>query len=152
MLCFNIRFHEKKLFLLPIFLFYAWHCFTIMILLLLLSFLCCCKTTDVGGCGCLGSSVAGMGFVPVTTVLARVTCVEDVTGRGLSPMNLLGTKVLETEMWWERLVGVAVNSTTSSLTTCKKKKSKKFVKLMVFFLNLYNLNKIQLFAYRSRKK
>lgn len=68
-----------------------------MILLLLLSFLCCCKTTD-GGCGCLGRSVAGMGFVPVTTVLARVTCVEDVTGRGLSPMNLLGTKVLETEM------------------------------------------------------
>ena len=67
-----------------------------MILLLLLSFLCCCKTTD-GGCGCLGRSVAGMGFVPVTTVLARVT-VEDVTGRGLSPMNLLGTKVLETEM------------------------------------------------------
>ena len=62
-----------------------------------LSFLCCCKTTD-GGCGCLGRSVAGMGFVPVTTVLARVTCVEDVTGRGLSPMNLLGTKVLETEM------------------------------------------------------
>ena len=71
-----------------------------------------------------------MGLVVVTctavTGLVRLTPevgpfpVTAEAGSGLSPTNLLGTKVLETETWCERLVGVAAYSTISSLATCKK--------------------------------
>ena len=96
---------------------HVWHCFTIMILFSFDECVVVCKTAD-GGCGCLGKSVAGMGFVVVTIVDVGATWT------GFKPSwILLGTKFFATVTLWVRLAwilgGATLYSTTSSLTTWK---------------------------------